>query len=235
MIVTAFIQEYGPAALVLAITVPLAHVAQRGAQQLVRQIHAELAAETSRESLIKLPVGALQRLFLTWLWLNAVCLVAFTALPLLQCVGLMLLFSVLGMLALVDAETGILPNELVLLLMGLVWLYSWLVSGHWMPRLELLWGMTLGYALPMLFNMAHQALTQRLAMGQGDAKLLAAIGLWLGTRALADVWIGACALLIIYTLGLRFVSQTTMHLRMSIPFGPFLVVAANAIVIRESF
>jgi prepilin signal peptidase PulO-like enzyme (type II secretory pathway) len=139
------------------------------------------------------------------------------------------------MLALIDAETGILPNELVLLLMLLAWGYSWVIKGDGLPALDRLWGMTLGYALPMLFNAAYRWARARDAMGQGDAKLLAAIGLWIGLAALADVWIIASALLLVYTASLTLANRALVRLNRGIPFGPFLVLATNALVICESF
>lgn len=230
-----FLQGLGALSMLLMVTFVLAHVAQRGAQYMTARIREELAGDQSVQGLIALPVRWLHRYFVLWLLVNALCLVKIAALPLPQCLGTVLLLAVLGMLALVDAETGILPNELVLLLMLLVWGYSWVIKGDVLPALDRLWAMTLGYALPMFFNVAYQRVRAREALGQGDAKLLAAIGLWVGLAALADVWIIASALLLVYTVGLMLANQSTIHLSTGIPFGPFLVLATNALVICESF
>ena len=230
-----FLQGLGALGMVLMVTFTLALVAQRGAQYLTARIREELAGEQSSQGLIALPVFWMHRFFVFWLFINALWLVKIAALPLPQCLATLMVLAVLGMLALVDAETGILPNELVLLLMLLAWGYSWVIRGDGLPPLDRLWAMTLGYALPMLFNVLYQRVRARYAIGQGDAKLLAAIGLWVGLTALADVWIIACALLLVYTAGLAFVSRSTMRLNTGIPFGPFLVLATNALVICETF
>jgi prepilin signal peptidase PulO-like enzyme (type II secretory pathway) len=227
----------GPGALsvMLLATFALAHVAQRQAERLTAQIRAELAGQESGECLMALPVRWMHRLFVFWLLVNALWLSTVAALSMPQCLATVLVLAVLGMLALVDAETGILPNELVLLLMLLAWGYSWVIRGDGLPTLDRLWGMTLGYALPMFFNLAYRWVRARDAMGQGDAKLLAAIGLWVGLTDLADIWIIASALLLVYTAGSTFANRATMRLKMGIPFGPFLVLGTNALVIYESF
>lgn len=230
-----FLQGLGALTVMLMVTFALAQAAQRGAQRLTARIRAELVGEQSRGCLIALPVCWLNRYFVCWLLLNTLWLVKVLALPYSQCLATVLVLAVLGMLALVDAETGILPNELVLLLMLLAWGYSWVIRGDGLPALDRLWGMSLGYALPMLFNMAYRRVRARDALGQGDAKLLAAIGLWVGLTALADVWIIASALLLVYTVGLMFDDRAVMRLNVGIPFGPFLVLSTNALVICESF
>lgn len=230
-----FLQASGTLTIVLAITFALAYVAQCAAQRLTRRVRAELACDQSRENLMALPVWWLNRFFVFWLLMNAIWLITVAAQPILQCLATLLMLTVLGMLALVDAETGILPNELVLLLIVMAWGYSWLIKGDGLPALNRLWGMTLGYALPMLFNGVYRWVRAREALGQGDAKLLAAIGLWVGLSALADVWIIASALLLVYTACSWFANQAVVRLRTGIPFGPFLVLATNALVICESF
>ena len=230
-----FLQGLGALTVMLMVTFALAQAAQRGAQRLTARIRAELVGEQSRGCLMALPVCWLNRYFVCWLVLNALWLVKVLALPYSQSLATVLVLAVLGMLALVDAETGILPNELVLLLMLLAWGYSWVIKGDGLPALDRLWGMSLGYALPMLFNMAYRRVRARDALGQGDAKLLAAIGLWVGLTALADVWIIAGALLLVYSVGLMFANRAVMRLNVGIPFGPFLVLSTNALVICEAF
>jgi prepilin signal peptidase PulO-like enzyme (type II secretory pathway) len=230
-----FLQNHGFAVFAAVMAAPLAGVAKYGARRLTKQIHAELAVKPPCDPMIGLPIRMLRRLFVVWLTINAVWLAEQPSVTFIECLGSIGLLSVLGMLALIDAETGILPNELILLFILLAFAYSRATSGIWMPRLDLLWGMALGYIVPMLFNGLYRAVAQREALGQGDAKLLAAIGLWLGARALVDVWLIACAVLLVYTAGRKLGCQTALHLKMGIPFGPFLVIAANAIVIHESF
>lgn len=136
--------------------------------------------------------------------------------------------ALLGLLALIDARTGLLPNELTLVLMlsGLVW-HSW-VTGDWLPEAQYAWGMVLGWAGPFMLDRVHERWRASSAIGQGDAKLLAGIGAWLGWQALPLVWICACAAVLVYTL----LMSVAGHGRPSyVTFGPFLAMGASSVML----
>jgi prepilin signal peptidase PulO-like enzyme (type II secretory pathway) len=153
--------------------------------------------------------------------------------------------ALLGLLGLIDARTGLLPNPLTLLLMlsGLGW-QAW-HGDHGLPPVSFLWAMVLGWAVPFTVNALHERWRGTLAIGQGDAKLLAGLGVWLGLEGLPMVWVGASGAVLVYTAmhwavtWLRFtpvMRQTgiTTAVRVTrVTFGPFLVLGASAVMISN--
>ncbi len=131
----------------------------------------------------------------------------------------------LGLLGLVDARTGLLPNELTLAMMlsGLGF-HAWLAQA-WLPPTAYLWGMCLGWAVPYALNALHRRLRSSMAIGEGDAKLLAGIGAWLGAQALPLTWVLACLGVLVYTACLWAVGQRRPTY---VVFGPFLAMGASA-------
>ncbi len=209
-------------------------------ERIVRRVRVEMGEGDWPLVRLDVPARLLPRLFVVWLVGHTVWFALSLPLTLESPVGigpavsaLLLLASMaaLGMLAWIDAETGILPNELILLVIPLVFLYHGLLTGEVLPATTFLWGMTLGYAVPILFIGIYLVFTGREALGQGDAKLLAVIGLWLGAAPLIDVWLIACGLLLVYTATKRCRDKRKLSLKSSVPFGPFLVAAANIVFI----
>lgn len=135
--------------------------------------------------------------------------------------------SVLGAAALVDARTRLLPNELTLaiLLLGLAWrsLDAGTASLH-LPQANYVWGVLLGWGVPYVLNALHERWRQVTAIGQGDAKLLAGLGAWLGVQALPTIWVVASACVLVYTGGWWMVTRQWCS---QVPFGPFLVMGAS--------
>lgn len=85
-------------------------------------------------------------------------------------------------------------------------------------------GAVLGYLGLRAIALIYRALRRREGLGQGDAKLLAAAGAWVGASALPQVIFGAAlaALLTVAALrlaGIRFGAHSAL------PFGPFLALA----------
>jgi leader peptidase (prepilin peptidase)/N-methyltransferase len=68
----------------------------------------------------------------------------------------------------------------------------------------------------------------REGLGQGDAKLLAAAGAWLGAVALPQVILVAALSALLVAAALRL-SGRTMHAHSALPFGPFLALAIWAL------
>lgn len=133
----------------------------------------------------------------------------------------------LGLLGLIDARTGLLPNELTLAMMigGLAWQGA--LSHSWLPPAGYAWGMVIGWALPFSLNALYERCHGALALGEGDAKLLAGLGAWLGLEALPVVWIVACVAVLVYT---AVVSVVDGHRPSHVTFGPFLAMGASGVV-----
>ncbi|MBC7204351.1 MAG: prepilin peptidase, partial [Pusillimonas sp.] len=101
--------------------------------------------------------------------------------------------GVLVMLAIIDAFTGLLPDELTLPLLWLGLLLSWLgispVSLH-----QSVGGAVVGYGFLWLLALVFFWVRGKEGMGHGDFKLTAAMGAWLGYGILPFVLLLACAL-----------------------------------------
>ena len=89
--------------------------------------------------------------------------------------------------------------------------------------LDALWGATAGYLFLWSVYWLFRLLTGKDGMGQGDFKLLAALGAWFGWPALISLVLIALVGGAIVGLGLR----ATQRLAGDgyIPFGPFLTLA----------
>lgn len=131
----------------------------------------------------------------------------------------------LGLLGLIDARTGLLPNGLTLWMMlsGLAWQAG--STEGWLPPQNHLWGCVLGWAVPYGLNVAHERWRGTLALGEGDAKLMAGIGAWLGLDALPLVWLLACLAVLVYTAAEWAVERRRP---LYVVFGPFLAFGASA-------
>ena len=96
-------------------------------------------------------------------------------------------FSILGVLAFIDVEHGILPNKITIPGIGLGFLFA--IIGWTIPVIESLGGAVLGFGL-----IVSIVLLSRGGMGMGDAKLLAVVGAFLGWQAVLYVLFWASVL-----------------------------------------
>jgi len=85
-------------------------------------------------------------------------------------------------------------------------------------------GAALGYLGLRLVGWSYRMMRGREGIGQGDAKLLAASGAWLGAAALPQVILLAASTALIAALGLRL-AGIRLGARSALPFGPFLAFA----------
>ena len=164
--------------------------------------------------------------FMMWFAMVAAYLVFVSHKPTVETAGLLWFLWVMGCSALVDARTALLPNEATLTLMisGFVWQ---VLLTHDIPPGQYLWGMVLGYLMPVVMNVMCQPFYRKAVVGLGDAKLLAGIGMWLGVSALPSVWLIASVALLVYTASwwVWFGRRLTC-----LPFGPFLVFGASMVL-----
>jgi len=82
----------------------------------------------------------------------------------------------------------------------------------------------LGYIALRLVAWVYQRLRHREGLGQGDAKLFAAAGAWLGIAALPQVILVAALVALMTALGLSL-AGTRLRAHSALPFGPFLALA----------
>ncbi|MFA5664469.1 A24 family peptidase [Castellaniella sp.] len=133
----------------------------------------------------------------------------------------------LWMLAWVDARTGLLPDGLTQPLLWLGLLVN--LDGTFAPLTEALLGAVAGYGIPWLIAHGYALLRRREGMGQGDFKMLAALGAWLGWQALPMVLLLAslCGLVMAAWLAWRRRLQADQAL----VFGPWLALAGACVLL----
>jgi leader peptidase (prepilin peptidase)/N-methyltransferase len=132
--------------------------------------------------------------------------------------------TVLIALALIDADTMLLPDSLTLPLM---WAGMLCASLGWIDLSleQSVWGAALGYGVLWSVQSVFGWITGKQGMGEGDFKLLAALGAWLG-------WMSLPALVLLASVsGVVFAvyERVRGHLKAGepLPFGPHLVLGAG--------
>ena len=125
-------------------------------------------------------------------------------------------------LALIDADTMLLPDSLTLPLMwaGLLLASSGVIA---VSLEQSVWGAAIGYSFFWLIQTVFGLLTGKQGMGEGDFKLLAAMGAWLGWMALPALVLFASVVGVLIALWSRLRGQLQAGQHM--PFGPPLVLA----------
>ena len=132
-------------------------------------------------------------------------------------------FLFLIALAAIDAQTGYLPDALTLPLIGLGVLAS--VFGLFSTTLTAsLLGAVIGFGAFWLIDKAFERLRGYEGLGQGDAKLLAAIGAWLGWAALPPV-VFLAAITALVGVGAASLAGVKIDKQTPVPFGPALSAA----------
>ncbi|MBE0507105.1 MAG: prepilin peptidase [Marinospirillum sp.] len=131
-------------------------------------------------------------------------------------------------LAMIDAQTRLLPDRLTLPLVWAGLLWHWLFSDQALFDQAFL-GALVGYLSLWCLYWFFKLLTGREGMGRGDFKLLAAMGAWLGAPALVPVILlsSLSGLLLALVVKLRADWQQGQ----AIPFGPHLVVACLLLLV----
>ena len=139
-------------------------------------------------------------------------------------------FTTLLALALMDADTMLLPDALTLPLM-----WAGLIAANlgWIgvSLTDALWGAVAGYLSLWAVYQVFLRLTGKHGLGGGDFKLLAALGAWLGWQVLPWLVLGASLLGLVLAALLmwRGKYQKDQH----IPLGPSLALAGAVLALWE--
>lgn len=143
------------------------------------------------------------------------------AAPINQIASLILAMSLL-VLSYIDLRSGLLPNALTLPLGVAGLLYAGLIGGYPISSIA---GALIGYGLIAGLASLWRRTRGYEGIGLGDAKLLAAIGAWVGVTALPLVLLFSSGLGIIAAL-IGATNAAAKTNRLAIPFGPCLAIAA---------
>jgi len=132
----------------------------------------------------------------------------------------------------IDLKSFILPDWLTLplILSGVV--FNALSVDNFCSTTDSLLGVLIGYGLIRLVDECYFKLKKQRGIGQGDAKLLAAIGAILGWQAIFPIL--CCAAILGVVAGLILIRFKRLTLQHQIPFGPFLSLFACAFILEKA-
>lgn len=137
-----------------------------------------------------------------------------------------ILATLLIAVAVIDARTRRIPDLLNLAILACGFAAAWRLN---LSITAALIGAVLGYALIFAANALFRKWRARDGIGMGDAKLLGALGAWVGWMGLPFVGLAASAAGLAYAL-LRGRSSTD-----TMPFGPFLAAGGFSVWVAQAF
>ena len=133
------------------------------------------------------------------------------------------LIAILVYLAYYDLRTFRLPDVITLPLILLGLLFNSLSNQRFISFQDAIIGAILGYTCLWLLNLLYRIVKKQDGIGMGDAKLLAALGAWLGWFALPSILLMASLTGLIG--GIIWLQWNKQNHRSAFPFGPFLAIA----------
>jgi len=134
-----------------------------------------------------------------------------------------LLILILAYLAYIDWRTFRLPNLITLPLVFTGLCLNSFRGMQFVSLQESIIGALVGYLLLWLLNRIYRYVKKQEGIGMGDAKLLAALGAWLGWTSLPGILLIASLTGIIG--GIVWLRLNKQNHRAPFPFGPFLIFA----------
>jgi leader peptidase (prepilin peptidase) / N-methyltransferase len=134
-----------------------------------------------------------------------------------------LLILVLGYLAYIDLRTFRLPDAITLPLILSGLFFNGFSSEGLASLQDSAIGAILGYTSLWFLNLIYRQTKKQDGIGMGDAKLLAALGAWLGWLALPGILLMASLTGLIG--GFIWLQWNKQNHRSAFPFGPFLAIA----------
>jgi prepilin signal peptidase PulO-like enzyme (type II secretory pathway) len=142
-------------------------------------------------------------------------------------VSLCLLSAVLVMIALSDLKFCIIPDELIIagclfaLIAGLCSVFS---GSIWQERLSPVFGAAIGAGVIFLINLVGKLIYKKDALGMGDLKLMAVVGIACGTVGTVYAFLAGILLAGIFFTVCILLKRTRRE--EYLPLGPFLVLGA---------
>jgi len=134
-----------------------------------------------------------------------------------------LLILILLYLGYVDLRSFRLPDFITLPLIIVGLLFNFLSPSSFVDITDSIAGALIGYGSLWLLNCLYRLAKRQDGIGMGDAKLLAALGAWLGWAALPSILlIASISGFIGGMIYLKWRQQSSHH---PFPFGPFLAFA----------
>ena len=134
--------------------------------------------------------------------------------------GLALTWSLIA-LTFIDADTTLLPDDITL---PLLWLgLGANVAGTFVPLTDAVIGAIAGYLVLWAVYWLFKLATGKEGMGYGDFKLLAALGAWMGWKALLPIVL--LSSLVGAVVGVVLIMLARRGREIPIPFGPYLAAA----------
>jgi len=134
-------------------------------------------------------------------------------------------------LSLIDLRSQLLPDALTLPLLWLGLLFHALDLLPQSRPAEAILGAASGYLLFRLLAWTWRCCRHRNGLGGGDAKLLAALGGWLGWQRLPLLLLIAASAGLLAALLARLLCKRALHL--PLPFGPCLALAGEALLLCD--
>ena len=131
----------------------------------------------------------------------------------------------------IDFKSFILPDWLTLPLIVSGVAFNAFSESNFCSVTDSLLGVLIGYGLIRLVDECYFKLKKQRGIGQGDAKLLSAIGAILGWQAIFPIL--CCAAILGVVVGLCLIRVKRVTLQHQIPFGPFLSLFACAFILEK--
>lgn len=136
-------------------------------------------------------------------------------------VAAIILAWILLSLTVIDAQTQLLPDSLVL---PLLWLGLFVnLFDTFVPLADAVVGAMAGYLSLWLVYHGFRLITGKEGMGYGDFKLFAALGAWAGWQQLP--WIILASSLVGAIIGIGLMASKRLQQGQPMPFGPYLAIA----------
>lgn len=136
-------------------------------------------------------------------------------------------------IALIDAETFLIPDDLSLPLLWAGLALSYFGYGPGLATAVL--GAMVGYGSLWLVNAAYKLVRKVNGMGNGDFKYLAACGAFLGAKPLALVILAASVVGTFIAIGSALVRDKTVKGQPPLPFGPYLALGACTVLLFKAY